>query len=60
MRGPSVMKSSLGHVFGKIAFLFGISFSSGYLFPDYIGLKLRPEEFFRFKILLYIHLINIF
>lgn len=54
------MKSSLGHVFGKIAFLFGISFSSGYLFPDYIGLKLRPEEFFRFKILLYIHLINIF
>lgn len=34
MRGPNVIKFSLGHEFGKIAFLFGISFNIRYLFPN--------------------------
>ena len=44
MRGLYVMKPSLGHTLGKIAFLFGFRDR----LPDNIGLKLAPEEFFYF------------
>lgn len=58
MRGPSIMKPSLDQIFGKITFLFDISFSIKYPSPENTGLKRRPEEVFHFKVLLYIHLVK--